>query len=158
MENIKFSSDEVLRLAINIEENGKRFYKEMADREKNEKIRSLLLVLVQEEIKHKEIFEEILSRLKNKEIVETTQEEYSTYISALSRECILTEEVVEEKIKEGFKSPERLLDFALNLEKNSIIFYTHIKENIFKDIDEIEKILHEERKHFVMISEMKKQI
>ncbi|MBU1767623.1 MAG: hypothetical protein KJ648_05935, partial [Candidatus Omnitrophica bacterium] len=75
-ENISMGVSEVLQFAIKIEENGWEFYKKFAELEDNEKIRELFFLLSDDEIKHKEIFEEMLSEIETYEPQEVYPPEY----------------------------------------------------------------------------------
>ena len=149
--------DEVLKLAIEIENNGKEFYESMAIKVKEEDLKKLLDFLAQEEEKHRKIFEEMLENLGETEIVEAYSGEYQAYMKALSDECVFTQKILKEKIERGFENPEQLLDFALRVEKDSIILYTEMKQHVLRNQSALDKVVEEERKHFIMISELKEQ-
>lgn len=153
-----FSPDEILRLAVKIEENGKKFYESMVKKIEDDKVKSLLEFLAGEEMRHKKTFEDILNSLDEKIIVESYGGEYEAYMSALARECVFTQTIVEKKTEDGFSNTLDLLDFALRIEKDSIILYTQMRGNVLKDIPPIEKIIQEEMKHFILISDLKKNI
>jgi rubrerythrin len=149
--------DEVLKLAIEIEENGKEFYSKMAEKVKEQKLKDLLNFLSGEEEKHKKFFEELLEKLKETEIVETYPGEYQAYMKALSWECVFTQKLLSENLNKGFETPRELLDFALRIEKDSIILYTEMKANILRKQEALDRVIEEERKHFILISELKEQ-
>ena len=153
-----FAPDEVLKLAIEIENNGKEFYESMAIKVKEEDLKKLLDFLAQEEEKHRKIFEEMLENLGETEIVEAYSGEYQAYMKALSDECVFTQKILKEKIERGFENPEQLLDFALRVEKDSIILYTEMKQHVLRNQSALDKIIEEERKHFIMLSELKSNI
>lgn len=152
-----FAPDEVLKLTIEIENNGKEFYENIADKVKEEDLKKLLDFLAQEEEKHRKVFEEILENLRETEIVETYFGEYQAYMKAFSRECIFTQKMFKKKIEEGFENPAELLDFALRIEKDSIILYTEMKQHVLRNQSALDKVVEEEKKHFIMISELKNQ-
>ncbi len=153
-----FAPDEVLKLAIEIENNGKEFYEGMAIKVKEEDLKKLLDFLAQEEEKHRKIFEEILENLGETGIVETYPGEYQAYMKALSDECVFTQKILKEKIERGFENTEQLLDFALRIEKDSIILYTEMKQHVLRNQSPLDKVVEEERKHFIMLSELKSNI
>lgn len=152
-----FAPDEVVKLAIEIEKNGKEFYESMIGKVKEDKIKNLLDFLAKEEEKHRQIFEGILQNLGETEIVETYPGEYQAYMKALSGECVFTQNLLRERIDKGFETPGELLDFALRIEKDSIILYTEMKENVLRKQSALDEVINEERKHFILISEIKEQ-
>ncbi len=147
--------DEVLKLAVQIEENGREFYSLMSSKTTAEKLKSVLNLLASEEEKHKKIFEAILGSLDKEEVIESYSGEYGLYLKALADECVFTKNLINAKGEDNFQDPFEILDFALRIEKNSIILYSEMKENILRKTDILEKVINEERKHFVMISEIK---
>jgi len=153
-----FAPDEVLKLAIEIENNGKEFYESMAIKMKEEDLKKLLGFLAQEEEKHRKVFKEMLENLGETEIVETYPGEYQAYMKALSDECVFTQKILKEKIERGFENTEQLLDFALRIEKDSIILYTEMKQHVLRNQSPLDKVVEEERKHFIMLSELKSNI
>lgn len=150
-----FSPDEVLRLAIKIEENGKNFYESCLKFTDDKEVKELLKMLIRDEEKHKETFQEMLFDEEDKFFVESYAGDYESFMGALARECAFTQEMVEKKIKEGFESTVDLLDFALRMEKDSIILYTRLTESVLMRLEKIDKIIQEELRHFVSISKLK---
>ena len=60
-------------------------------------------------------------------------------------------------MKECFSTPVKILDFALRMEKDSITLYTEMKNNLLRNQSALEKVIEEERGHFVLISGMKEE-
>ena len=54
-------------------------------------------------------------------------------------------------------NPYDAIEFAIGAELNSILYYQEVKKMVSeKNHEKIEKIIDEERKHFVQLSEIKK--
>ncbi len=150
-----FALDEILKLAIEIENNGREFYINMSERVSEDELKRILNFLASEEEKHKKVFEDILKNLDTSNIVESYSGEYQAYLRALADECVFTNDLVKQKASEGFSSSLELLIFALRIEKDSIILYTEMKDKVLKKEEELNRVIEEERKHFVMISELR---
>jgi rubrerythrin len=151
-----FAPDEVLRLAIEIEKDGEAFYSGMVGKVEG-KLKEVMEFLANEEKRHGEIFETLLEKYKDKEIVESYPGEYEAYMNAIAEELLFTKDLVKEKVEKGFGSLEELFDFALNIERDSIILYKEMKENILKGEGVLDEIIEEERRHFVAISSLKRK-
>jgi len=151
----KFSPEEILKLAIKIEENGRNFYTFCAENVEDTKIKELLTLLAEQEKEHRVIFEKILTKEKDTFVVESYASDYEAFMGALARECIFTKNIVEEKVSEGFSSPIELLDFALRIEKDSILLYTQFMESVLKKLEFLDEIIQEEVRHFIWISRLK---
>jgi len=152
-----FAPDEVLKLAIRVEVNGKAFYSAMESKVNDDKLKSLLNFLAQQEKEHIKIFEDILSGLKEGDIAEVYAGEYESYLKALAGECVFTQNMVEKKTEEGFSTPVEIFDFALRIEKDSIALYTEMKNNLLRNQTSLDKVIGEERRHFVLISGIKQE-
>jgi len=48
-----------------------------------------------------------------------------------------------------------LLDFALRIEKDSILLYTQFMESVLKKLEFLDEIIQEEVRHFIWISRLK---
>jgi len=152
-----FAPDEVLKLAVKIEVNGRKFYSAMAGKVEDDKLKSALNFLSQQEAEHIKIFEDILSGLNEGDITEVYAGEYEAYLKALAGECVFTQNLVEKKTEKGFSTPVEILDFALRIEKDSIVLYTEMKNNLLRNQASLDKVIDEERRHFVLISGMKQE-
>lgn len=152
-----FAPDEIVRLAIEVEENGMMFYKSIVDKVQGEELKQMMDFLADEERRHKRIFEDLLNGIGEREVVEVYPGEYQAYMKALAEECVFTKELIRGKMEEGFEDMFDLLDFALRIEKDSIMLYIQMKDNLLKDHPVLDKVIEEERKHYVLISELKQQ-
>ena len=85
VERIQIGVSEILQFAIKIEENGEEFYRKIADETQNEKINKLFILLEDDEVKHKEIFERMLPEIEKYEPREIYSPEYFAYLPPYSR-------------------------------------------------------------------------
>ena len=152
---ILFDASEVFQLAIRIEENGEKFYRKMSDKFDDPSLKKLLNFLADEEVGHKRIYEEILSTIEAYQPRESYPGEYFTYLRAYADNIIFSQKEFEKKIEE-IDDPSSAIDFAIDAEVSSILYYQEIKNIVPENKhDQIEHIVDEERKHFVQLSEIK---
>ena len=153
-----FEPSEVFQFAIRIEENGEKFYRQMVQKFDYPKVKELFSFLADEEIKHKKIYEEMVSKIEKYEPFETFPGEYFAYLRAYADNIIYTQEKFDEEIA-NIKDIDAAIDCAINAELDSILYYQEVKnlvsENQRKTID---GIIEEERRHFVKLSEIKRTI
>ena len=156
-----FSADEIFEMAEQIERNGARFYRKMAENIPDKSIRELLLDFAAMEDGHERVFASMRADLPDKErepMVFDPQDEAALYLRAL-----VDLRVFNEKAEDGFVLPEDLPDRekgtkvfreAINQEKDSIVFYLGMKglipENLGKG--KIDSIINEEMKHIRLLS------
>lgn len=153
-----FEPSEIFQFAIRIEENGEKFYRQMVQKFEEPRVKELFALFADEEIKHKKIYEEMVSKVEKYEPFETFPGEYFAYLRAYADNIIFTQKKFDEEIA-NIKDINATLDYAINAELDSILYYQEIKnlvpENQRKTID---GIIEEERRHFVKLSKIKRTI
>ena len=153
-----YKPSEIFQFAIQIEENGEKFYRHIAQKLANPKIQELFIFLAGEELKHKKIYEQMVSKLGKNEPFETYPGEYFAYLRAYVDNKIFNQKKLDQVIA-NIKEETSAVNFAIDRELDSILYYQEMKtlvtENNRQSIDEI---VEEERKHFLKLSDIKKLI
>lgn len=132
--------NELLGVALKIEGAGYSYYEKLSNVSSGA-LKNLFLELANEEREHAKIFEEILSGFKDEKNLNLNEEEVG-YLKAFAEDVIfpkLTIEKIPTSVKEAIK-------LAIEVEKDSIIFYNDIKM-LVSDNSAIEKVIEEEKKH-----------
>jgi rubrerythrin len=151
--------NDLVETAIQIEKNGAAFYDEMAQSAKEESVREKASFFAGEERKHLKIFQEMLASVGEPQPVETYPGEYMLYVRTLADQHIFTKEKDAQEQARKAASDIEAIDFALGIERDSILFYSEIKNFIRKGTHEaVDRIIEEERKHLIQFAELKKQI
>lgn len=151
-----FDISEVYQFAIKIEENGERFYRSVAEKTKDKEVKELFIFLADEEVRHKKIFEENLSKIHKYEPPELYPGEYFAYLREYAEHLIFPKGVERELKKEDVIEA---IDFGIRRELDSIMYYLEIKDFIPETQKlELDKIIKEERSHFIKLSNLKKKI
>lgn len=149
---------EIYQIAIKIEENGTKFYSTWAKKVKEKKLKDVFQALSYAEVEHKKTFEKMLKEIENYEPREVYPEEYFQYLRAYADGLVFNLKEIEKKSKQ-IKSVEKALEFAIEREKDSILYYQEVKNILPKSQHkEIEKIINEERKHFLDLTHIKNTI
>ena len=153
---IFFNVSEIYQFAIKIEENGEKFYRKVAEKTKDKKVKDLFIFLADEEVKHKKVFEELLSKIEKYEPPESYPGEYFTYLKAYAEELIFPKGVEREMEKEDVIEA---INFGIRRELDSIIYYLEVKDFVPEtQHSQLDKIIEQERIHFVKLSNLKKQL
>lgn len=156
-EKIQIGASEVLQFAIKIEENGWNFYNKVAEANEDKKIKDLFTFLADEEVKHKETFEAMLPEIENYEPREVYPPEYFAYLRAYADNIIFKKG--EEKELSSDLEPVSAIDFGMIIEVDSIAYYNEVKNFVsLQQQSAIDKIIEEEKKHFLKLSELKKTL
>ncbi len=152
-----FAASDIVEVAIRIEENGVNFYKFAEQIAKKEDEKKLFAGLAQAEVAHKKTFEKIFAGMEKNTPPESYEGEFSAYLrSYVDNNIIFTKEIMDKQLS-NIKSTADALDFAIQRELDSILYYHEIKKLVPAGQHEaIEKIIEEERKHFLSLTAMKK--
>ncbi|MFN4226634.1 MAG: ferritin-like domain-containing protein [Candidatus Ratteibacteria bacterium] len=151
-----FNISEIYQFAIKIEENGEKFYRKIAEKVGDVEVKKIFIFLADEEVRHKKIFENNLAKIENYEPPESYPGEYFAYLKAYAEGLIFPKNIEKELEKEDIIEA---IDFGIRRELDSIMYYLEMKDFIPEtQVLELDKIIKEERSHFVRLSNLKKQI
>lgn len=155
---ITFTAGEVFEMAEQIERSGARFYRQAAEVAENNS-KALLLKLADMEEIHERVFSELRNELSDEEkesISSTPNDQGVLYLRAMVEGRIFQEDLSRETL--ASMTIEDILKLAINLEKDSIVFYQCIKERATATLDtgkRIEVIIQQEIGH---VLELTKQL
>lgn len=153
-----FDVSEIYQFAIRIEENGEKFYKYAANLSKTDEAKKMFNYLANEEVKHKETFERFLSKIEKYEPSESYPDEYFFYIRSYADNIVFDQKKLDQEMHK-VKDILSAIDFGIKREQESILYYQEIKNLIPKSQHEqLEKILNEERKHFLKLWRFRRTI
>lgn len=149
---------DVLTKAIEMEESGKIFYEYAASIVDDKEIRKVLNVLAQEEVGHRHIFENMKNDVTEIK-VSGDSNEYLNYLNSfLSTKSVFDRKKFEEN-KDSFKKITDIIDFAIDREIDSILYYMTLMTVVKEEQNFlVQKIIEEERKHFIKLNGAKKLI
>lgn len=151
-----FSGGDVLQFAIRLEENGEAFYRRAAATADDRGVAELFSHLAEEEIKHKKIFQDLFSRVQWVEPAQTYEGEYLAYLKNYMDGKIVFSADSKDELPE-INGTGAALDFAIQRELDSILYYQELKAFVAqKDFGSVDAIIAEERKHFALLSQAKK--
>jgi rubrerythrin len=155
----EFETSDIFEIAVRIEENGINFYRYAVQIAGDEKTKHIFEFLAGEEEKHKNTFRSILSRIEYHTVPETYSGEYGAYLrNYVDNNIIFTKEIMDREMA-AIKNELEAIDFARRRELDSILYYQEVKQFVSKDHHgDIDKIINEERNHFRMLSELKKNL
>lgn len=148
-------ASEVLEIAIKIEENGEAFYRKTATKG-DQKFKQIFEWLADEEVKHKAIFEKMLSRVEDYKPAESYPGEYFAYLRSYADRLIFTPQKLESEISK-IADRDDAIEFAIQREIESILYYLEVKPLVPQGQKaDIDKIIDEERRHYLKLVDLKK--
>jgi rubrerythrin len=153
-----FNIDEAFEIAEQIERNGARFYRKAAALFEATRAKSLLLDLASMEDRHEKIFTEMRQELKKKAGMEDTyiDEEPAQYLKAFAGGYVFPISKDPSEKLTGNEKLEDILHFAIEIEKDSIVFYLGIRDVMPEELGrfDISKIIKEEMRHITFLSDL----
>lgn len=156
----KYSLQEIVIFAIEIEKEGIIFYNKMSKKTTNLKLKKVFQKLESEEKEHQKKFERILSLLgpdKN-EYLYHSENVYLGYLHAIIEKKIFDKGKIDMIITEMNNDIEAI-NYAIVKEEDSIKFYENMRELTPKgDIPTIDIIISEEQLHIRNLLEIKSDL
>jgi rubrerythrin len=151
-----FNADEVLKIAEQIERNGIAFYERAAERFQGDQKRTLLR-LADMERTHEQAFASMrreLSDAKRGLQAFDPEGEAGRYLAAFADGQVFAPKADSAALLGSEDSERDILEMAIGLEKDSVVFYVAIKDAVPEILGEaqIDKIIQEEMAHILLLS------
>lgn len=147
---------ELLKIAKRDEDVGAEFYKALAEKVKDEKLRKRFLEIREQEIGHSNRFQKMLDDLSDYVPREEYAGEYEQYYgSFLSKRAYMeTDDAV--GMARNIETDIEGIKLALAQEKNTLLFFLEMKEFVTSGshADFVQAVIEEERGHVTELSEM----
>jgi rubrerythrin len=158
------SGDDLVKIAIGIERRGISFYDVMAKSTDNEMARVTFEELVAMEREHLKMFQDMLSEIEENQSSETATLEYSEYvqsdyIQSLIDEAVFSDDMITSEMATQADSDIKAVELGISAEKDSILFYYEMRDNVPKRIVPlVDRIIAEEKTHLRLLSEIRKKL
>ena len=124
-----FSANQMIDIAIQTEQAGYAFYQAAVEGTDSPQVRALCEWLAGEEKVHERVFQGMKENLEPQEMLEEWPGEKIEFINALVGSRFMPQlEEAEARVKD--MSAQGILDFALNLEKDHIIFLYEMRDTV----------------------------
>ncbi len=155
-----FSGNELIEVALGIERNGVVYYSSLAKSTTDPWLKDSYNHLADMERKHIEIFQNMLGSVGKYKptYAGETEEEYELYLKALVDSAVFTDDKVARQMAQRASSPAEAIQIALGAEKDSILFYSEMRDLVSEqDRPIIDKIIKEEKSHLRQLSSLKRK-
>ncbi|MDR3134752.1 MAG: ferritin family protein [Deltaproteobacteria bacterium] len=150
-----FNAWDAFKIAISLEENGLRFYREAAKKFSGQ-IADLFISLAQEEEIHKAIFTKFFEGLPAEQpSIYDPENETDDYLKMMASLNVFKDGKAEtDKLVATVNTVEDALKLAMSFEKDSIVFFIQLKNASASLSDEVsvERLVQEEAKHLRKLS------
>ncbi len=148
-----FTAMEIFDLAIQVEENGERFYRYALSRVREDSLKNVLSLLADQELQHRSAFLEIKEKIGDKTKPAPSVSSLSRQVlrGAMGRHAFSLDELRVDSIQEE----KEILEAAVHFEEDAILFFEFIAAFV-SDPDvlfTLEQIRAEELKHKLLLME-----
>jgi rubrerythrin len=130
---VSFNLDEIFEIAEQIERNGAKFYREAAQKASDKAVQKMFVDLAAMETGHLQIFQGMRKQLGKDEQEQTTfdpDNEAALYLQTVADEHgIEGKKDIETKLT-GRETMKEIFGTAIKAERNSIVFYTGLKQMV----------------------------
>lgn len=152
-----FNADEVFAMAEEIEVNGAAFYRKAAEKAKDARTKDLFNELARWEVSHREVFATMRSELAAEQaepLVFDPEGEAGMYLKAMADGHVFDTHVDVSKFFTGKESMKDVLQTALKMERDSILFYLGVRDAVASTASQnkVSDIIREEMRHLAFLN------
>ena len=149
-----YSGQEIIDIAVRIEENGHEFYTNAATTiTGNNDNKSLFLDLAEKEVMHIAIFQKLADKFDN-DGFDFEQADASDYVNHLAETHIFGKPDSGKELAAKIQSPREALEIAFKFENDSVAFYTELLKFARSDSKRlVQQIIEEEMEHAAEIKQ-----
>jgi rubrerythrin len=152
-----FNADEIFRIGMEIELNGKAFYQAAVESSVDKEAKAIFEYLRDEEAKHYDIFSKMRGKLPEGAKAQTVfdpDDEMALYIKALADSRVFTTESEAARVAKSCKTPVEVLRAAFQFEKDTILLFESMKKvtKVEWGQEKIDDLIDEEKGHIRKIS------
>ena len=147
-----FNAGEVFKVAIQIEENGRKFYEDSQKNIESAEVRALFADLALQEIGHKRKFETLLAQIPPESTTPAVwdpENEIDQYVKMMADLHVFVSSAIVKIRVDGIRDAFDALKLAIEFEKDSVLFFLSIREAASgkNDRELINSLVKEEQEH-----------
>ena len=148
-----FSAYEILDIAVKLEKNGEKVYREAIDQTGDLSLKELLKWMVDEEVKHAEWFSELKSEVELNEDHHLIREMSGDLVSEFVGEQSFS---LKEVDFSAIKDTRELIEVFIEFERDTILFYEMLETFIIDEEtgEKLNRIMDEEKTHISKLQEL----
>ncbi|MBC7321438.1 ferritin family protein [bacterium] len=155
--NKNYSLEEILEIAIRIEEDGVVFYESLANRTKNKEAVEIFRYLAGEEKEHIAVFKSIYKDLTGRRFDKAfNEEEANLYLHSLVENRVFKNQKEIKEFVEDARAELSAIELAIQIEKDTILYYYEILEGLEdREKNLVKEIISQEKTHIYRLTNLK---
>lgn len=141
---------EIMTVLVILEESGSKYYRELAEAQKDLQIQTLFVMLANDETRHRKIYGDLCWRL-------------GLNSAQLAQDALVQEQIDKEFGLDGhqgaFRSMEEAIEASLELERKTIHYLTDLDEHVpEQEQQRLKQLINEEMHHVALLSDLKTRL
>lgn len=143
-----YSGQEIIDIAVRIEENGNAFYNAAAEMlSADTDTKGLFLDLAEKEVMHIAIFQKLAEKFEPEDF-DINPDDASAYINHLADQHIFGKPDSGKELAKSITTSRQALEIAFKFENDSVAFYTELEKKARSDSKRlVHQIIEEEMEH-----------
>ena len=144
----QFFGDDIVEIAMQLELNGKAFYTAAAQTAVDPSIRALFLELAQQEQAHYEVFKSLLGNVIDAPAGQAQMDQATAYMRVVLERTFFKGEEASLAQAEEAKSDREALSMAIDFEKDTLLFYYDLRDQVVESQRGlVDRVIAEEKRH-----------
>ena len=155
-----FRASELLDMAVQIEYQGLEFYRACVAAQTDPEAKEVFQYLSDQEREHAGVFSQMKAQLKDDyTLPESYPGEMQHYMDTFVKGKVFEGSEHAERRGSEIADPVEAVDFGLEIEKASILFYSGMKEYVrSSEVQDIDRIIAEEQQHVKRLLALRKDV
>ncbi len=162
MEGLAFYANQILEAACHIERNGAAFYRAAAEKTADPRAASLMRELAQMEDSHEQAFRGMKQEVQSSESAPLSEKTESAlgFLCAMAEKYVFDPRRQPGDLLEPDADPRKTIEFAIEREKDSVIFYEGIRTMAPAALGGtwLDQIVAQEMGHIMMLTQQAERI
>ncbi|MBN1436743.1 MAG: ferritin family protein [Sedimentisphaerales bacterium] len=150
-----YNLSEVFHMAEAVERNGEKFYRQAAGMAKDKSAKDVMLFLADQELQHERIFAQMRQESCGAGVAQwwDPDGQAAACVKAVADSHVFTLTPDVTGLLAQVQSQKSVLNLALNFEKDTIVFFSALKDIVRdQDVDKVQRLIQEELKHVAMLN------
>lgn len=154
-----FKVAELVKVAVEDERSGVAFYSTLAEVVKTPQVKEIMAKLAEEEKVHQQRFEEILLNLGGVKAPQTYEDEYVSYLAALTSSRAFPDEQTALKMARRCPDDATAVEMSTRFERDTLMLMNEMRSMASKEhVEIIEELIREEQGHLVTLARAKEAL
>lgn len=150
------NASDIIDLAMQLELNGGAFYRAVAAKTKDYRVRALFEDLAIQEDRHYQVFSQLAENVREQPLMTDERwRQYAEYLNATVQSAFFEGEDKALAAADSVTDEDEALHMAMAFEKDTLLFFFDLRDNVAEgDRSFIEKVVDEEKAHIRRLAEL----